>query len=79
MGGGIPMKEPVRLHKQDTTSHRLDFEAFLQRYAPYILLLLIIVLSILIIALIVAMASHGSANVTTMDSNNYYYHLKDVI
>ena len=73
------MKEPVRLHKQDTTSHKVMFEAFLQRYAPYILLLLIIILCILIIALIVAMATHGGANVTMVESGNYYNHLQDVI
>jgi len=75
------MSKPVRLAKvqDNTASNKVVFEAFLERYAPYILLILIIVLCVLIIALIVAMVSHGNANVTMVESGNYYNHLQDVI
>ena len=74
------MKEPVRLAKetQDNTTS-FDILGVLNKYSPYIVLVLIIILMILIIMLVVVLVQHGNANVTMMDSNNYYYHLKDVI
>ena len=67
---------PIRLQKIDDTPRWIDF---LNRYSPYILILLIIILMLLIIAVIVAFAQMGGANMTMVESGNYYYHLQDVI
>ena len=75
------MKEPVRLAKetQDNTTSFDVFLGVLNQYSPYIVLALIIILILLIILLVFAVAQAGGANVTMMESGNYYYHLQDVI
>ena len=70
------MSKHVRLEKQDDTPLWIEF---INKYSPYIMILLIITLMILIIAVIVSIAQMGGANMTMMESGNYYYHLQDVI
>ena len=67
---------PIRLEKVDETPRWIQF---VNRYSPYIIVALIIILVLLILAVIVAIAHTGGANITMVDSGNYYYHLKDVI
>ena len=71
------MSKPVRLSKKQNTT--MNWESTLQKYSPYIMLILMIVLIILIIGLIVTIANMGGGNVTMTESNNYYYHLKDIV
>ena len=73
------MNDPVRLSKVNKVSHRERMEAWLNRHAPYILFLLIILLIVLIIALVMSIVAHGGANVTVVESGNYYNHFQDVI
>ena len=70
------MSKPVRLAKETDIPTWVEF---LNRYSPYIVMLLIIILMILIIAVIVSIAQMGGANMTMVESGNYYYHLQDVI
>ena len=69
---------PVRLNKVDEKPMP-KIEKFLWEYAHIILPILMVILLILIIGLIWSIATMGGGNVTVTDSNNYYYHLKDVI
>ena len=73
------MSQPIRLQKQDDISYKMRMEAWLERHAPYILFLLIILLIVLIIALVMSIVAHGGANVTVVESGNYYNHFQDVI
>ena len=67
---------PVRLQKK--VSHMNRMELWVLKNAPIILPILIIALIIMIILLIIAVAQVFAVPVT-VESGNYYYHLKDVI
>lgn len=72
------MKQPARLNKQTYSKGDL----FMNRFGHILVALLIILLMVLIATVIIAfvdMASAGNMTVTMTDSNQYYYHLKDVI
>ena len=67
--------EPVRLAKNDNTkvSIRTRMEGWCIRHSSFCLLVLLVTLSLLFALLCFAILN------VTMDSGNYYYHLKDVI
>jgi len=72
---------PVRLAKE-THDNTTSFDVFLGvliRYSPYIVLALIIILILLIIMLVFAVAQAGGANMTMVESGNWYNHMQDVI
>lgn len=71
------MNNPARLHKREDNVSKLD--KWLWANAHIILPILMVILLVLIIGLIWSIATMGGGNVTVTDSNNYYYHLKDVI
>ena len=73
------MSKPARLHKQQESSLSESVEMWALKYAHIILPLLILLLILLIVALVATMAAHGGANVTMVESGNYYNHLQDVI
>ena len=72
-------KEPIRLAKRNDDTTSFDILGVLNKYSPYIVLALIIILILLIIMLVFAVAQAGGANMTFVESGNYYYHLQDVI
>ena len=70
--------KPVRLAKQEETSHSLDFIGeWALDHAHIFLPLAFIILLLLIGCVIGVMVSGG--NMTMTESNNYYYHIDDVV
>ena len=73
------MREPVRLAKPEDDDMDFDILRLLDKYSPYIIVALIVILVLLIIALVFAVAHAGGANITMVESGNWYNHLQDVI
>ena len=73
------MSKPARLDKRSETTFLDGVDMWALRYAHILLPLAIILLILLIVALVATMVAHGGANVTMVESGNYYYHLQDVI
>lgn len=71
------MSRPVRLEKKEHLSFNEQLESWLMQHAHIILPLLLIVMLLLIGAVIGIMVSGG--NMTMTESNQYYYHLDDIV
>jgi hypothetical protein len=74
-------KEPVRLAKEEESEFKFieSLEDWALRNAHILLPLAIILLILLIVALVATIVVHGGANVTMVESGNWYNHLQDVI
>ena len=71
--------QPVRLDKKEDFGR---MELFCNKYSHIIVFFLIILLFVLIAMLVIAfinMGTTGNVTMTMTESNQYYYHLKDVI
>lgn len=78
------MSSPARLHKVEEKSTMAKImeciDIFAMKYAHILLPIFIIILVLLLIVLAFAIVDISSAhNMVTVDSGNYYYHLKEVI
>ena len=73
------MSKPVRLEKQEEFNIMKAIEGWALRNAHILLPLAIILLILLIVALVATIVVHGGANVTMVESGNWYNHLQDVI
>ena len=73
------MNDPVRLSKVNKVSYREKMEDWVLNHAHIILPLAIILLILLIVALVATFVATSGANVTMVESGNWYNHLQDVI
>ena len=74
-------KEPVRLAKEEESEFKFieSLEDWALRNAHILLPLAIILLILLLIALVATIVVTSGANVTMVESGNWYNHLQDVI
>ena len=72
-------KEPVRLQKQEESNFSDFIESWAFRNAHILLPLAIILLILLLVALVATFVVTSGANVTMVESGNWYNHLQDVI
>ena len=74
-------KEPVRLAKEEESEFKFieSLEDWALRNAHILLPLAIILLILLFVALVATFVVTSGANVTMVESGNWYNHLQDVI